>query len=151
MTSHTVSIALALGLWACGGGAGNRAAATTPQTPAKPLYDRLGGVDAIKAVVHDFLGNVAADARINARFLDTDIPKLEDHLVNQICQATGGPCTYTGRSMREVHTGMSITEAEWGALVEDLDRSLDTFKVPQPEQDELIRALAGMHGDVVGR
>src|ERR1700753_817551 len=69
----------------------------------KSLYARLGGKDAIKAVVHDFLGNVAADTKINKRFAKTDIPKLEGLLVDQVCQATGGPCTYGGKDMKTAH------------------------------------------------
>jgi hemoglobin len=116
----------------------------------KPLYERLGGKDAITAVVDDFVANVAADTRINARFAKTNIPRLKQMLVEQVCQATGGPCTYTGRSMRDAHRGMNITEAEFNALVEDLTRSLDKFKVPEREKTELLTALGGMKGDIVG-
>ena len=66
----------------------------------KSLYDRLGGLGAITAVVDDFVGNVAADNRINKFFAKTDIPRLKRLLVEQICAGTGGPCTYTGRDMR---------------------------------------------------
>jgi hemoglobin len=62
----------------------------------KSLYDRLGGKPAITAVVDDFIGNVAGDTRINQRFANADIPRLKRMLVDQICQASGGPCTYTG-------------------------------------------------------
>jgi hemoglobin len=89
-------------------------------------------------------------ARINAKFFsNADLPKLQEHLVNQICEATGGPCKYTGRSMKEAHTGMGVDEASFGALVEDLKKSLAKFNVPQAEQDELIGALAKMHDDIV--
>jgi hemoglobin len=115
------------------------------------LYDRLGGKPAITAVVEDFVGNVAADGRINQRFQGTDIPRLKGMLVDQICEATGGPCTYTGRSMAAAHRGMSITGAEFGALVEDLVRSLDKLKVPAPEKNELLSALGGMKGQIVGQ
>src|SRR5262249_30624241 len=63
------------------------------------LYDRLGGKPAITAVVDQFVTNVAGDKRINAFFADADIPHLKMELVDQICQASGGPCTYTGRDM----------------------------------------------------
>ena len=122
-----------------------------PSTSAeRSLYERLGGKDAISGVVDDFVANVAADTRINARFAKTDIPHLKQMLVDQICQATGGPCTYTGKSMRDAHKGMNITEAEFNALVEDLTRSLDKFKVPEREKTELLTALGGMKGDIVG-
>lgn len=152
MSARSILLSFTLGLVACGGGGSKKepTTTTTTQPSGKSLYDRLGGVDAIKAVVKDFVEEqVAKDPRINTRFANTDIPKLEDHLTNQICQATGGPCTYTGRSMKESHTGMGISEADFGALVEDLKKSLAKFKVPQAEQDELIGALAGMHDDIV--
>ena len=122
------------------------------KTMAQPtLYERLGGKPAITAVVDDFVGNVANDTRINKRFANADIPRLKSRLVDQVCEATGGPCKYTGASMRDAHTGMKITDAEFNALVEDLVKSLDKFKVPAKEKNELLGALGGMKGDIVGR
>jgi len=117
----------------------------------KPLYDRLGGRPAIQAVVDDFIGNVAADHRINARFATADIPRLKRLLVEQICEASGGPCKYTGATMLDSHRGMKITDAEFSALVEDLVKSLDKFKVPAPEKTELLGALGGMKPQIVGQ
>src|SRR5713226_836817 len=107
----------------------------------KSLYDRLGGKPAITAVVDDFIGNVAGDTRINKRFATADIPRLKTMLVSQICQASGGPCAYTGASMKDAHKGMKITDAEFSALVEDLVKSLDKFSVPAQEKGELLTAL----------
>src|SRR5262245_44486894 len=117
----------------------------------KPLYDRLGGKPAIQAVVDDFIGNVAADTRINQRFARANVPRLKTMLVDQICQASGGPCTYTGQNMKSAHAGMKITDAEFGALVEDLVKSLDKLKVPEQEKSELLAALGGMKRDIVGQ
>lgn len=86
----------------------------------KSLYERLGGTPAITAVVDDFVANVAADSRINGRFAGTNIPRLKTLLVDQVCEATGGPCKYQGRDMKSAHAGMGITNAEFNALVEDL-------------------------------
>ena len=122
----------------------------TSSAAADTLYSRLGGQPAIEAVVGQFLTNVAADDRINGRFANADIPRLNRLLVEQICEATGGPCNYTGRDMRTTHTGMNITEAEFNALVEDLVAALDQFEVPEQEQSELLGALGGMKGDIVG-
>lgn len=119
--------------------------------PQKSLYDRLGGKPAIQAVVDDFIGNVAADGRINGFFANTNIPRLNSMLVNQICEATGGPCKYTGRDMKTAHAGMGVTDAHFNALVENLVKSLDKFKVPTKEKNELLTALASMKGDIVGR
>jgi len=150
MKLRSIMFALSMTAAACGGKKTESTTTTAPKTEGKSLYDRLGGVDAIKAVVKDFVEErVAKDNRINARFMNTDIPKLEQSLTDQICQATGGPCTYAGKNMKEAHAGMGITEAEFGALVEDLKASLDKFQVGKTEQDELIGALAKMHDDIV--
>ena len=117
----------------------------------KPLYDRLGGKPAIQAVVDDFIGNVAGDGRINKRFANANIPRLKTMLVDQICEASGGPCKYTGQTMKASHTGMKITDAEFGALVEDLVKSLDKFKVGAQEKSDLLGALGGMKGDIVNQ
>jgi hemoglobin len=119
--------------------------------PQKPLYDRLGGKPAIQAVVDDFIGNVAADKRINGFFANTNIPRLNKMLVDQICEATGGPCKYTGRSMLAAHAGMGVAETHFNALVEDLVKSLNKFKVPDTEKNELLTALASMKNDIVAR
>ena len=117
----------------------------------KSLYDRLGGQPAIVAVVDDFVGNVAADGRINGFFGRTDIPRLKRLLVEQICAGTGGPCTYTGRTMQASHKGMNITDAQFGALVEDLQKTLNKFKVPAKEQGDLLAVLGPMKPQIVGQ
>jgi len=136
--------------FACGGG--KKDSGTTPTTTGgetKSLYDRLGGKDAITAVVDDFIANVAADARINAFFANADIPRLKTMLVDQICEASGGPCKYTGKSMKESHTGMNVKEEHFNALVEDLVKSLDKFKVGEKEKNDLLGALGPMKPDIV--
>lgn len=122
---------------------------TAAPTPKAALYDRLGGKSAITAVIDQFVANVAGDSRINGRFATTDIPKLKSHLVDQVCQATGGPCTYGGRDMRTTHAGMKISEADFGALVQDLVKALETFKVPAAERQELLELLGPMKKDIV--
>jgi hemoglobin len=115
----------------------------------KSLYERLGGKPAITAVVEDFVGRVAADDRINGKFANTDIPRLKMLLVEQICQASGGPCSYTGRSMKATHAGMGVSKADFDALVGDLVATLNKFKVPEREKNELLGALAPMKKDIV--
>jgi hemoglobin len=132
-------------------GCGSSMQGGTTMMEKKSLYDRLGGKPAITAVVDDFIGNVAGDTRINKRFATADIPRLKTMLVNQICQASGGPCIYTGASMKDAHKGMKITDAEFNGLVEDLVKSLDKFKVPAQEKGELLTALGGMKGDIVNQ
>jgi hemoglobin len=127
-----------------------KAAAPAKATPAKKsLFERLGGEAAIKAVVDDFVANVAADTRINSFFGGVDIPRLKKLLVEQICAGTGGPCTYTGRDMKTTHKGMGVADKDFNALVEDLDKSLVKFKVPAQEKKELVAILAPMRKDIV--
>lgn len=113
------------------------------------LYDRLGGIDAIRAVVDDFAGRTANDSRINAKFARTDLTRLKSMLVDQVCEAAGGPCTYTGRDMREAHRGMGVTSGEFDALVENLVATLNQFSVPELEQGELLGLLGPMKPDIV--
>jgi hemoglobin len=113
------------------------------------LYDRLGGKPAIEAVVDQFIQNVAADERINGFFANTDAKVLAGHLVDQICQASGGPCTYTGRDMKTAHAGMGVQDEHFNALVEDLIAALDKFSVPEREKNELLGLLGPMKGDIV--
>lgn len=119
------------------------------------LYSRLGGFDAIAAVTDQFIANVAADNSINGFFAATvaDPYRLEsfrNNLVDQICAAAGGPCTYKGETMVAAHTGMNITEAEFNALVADLVASLNQFNVPATEQTELLTILGSLKSQVVG-
>jgi hemoglobin len=121
---------------------------------AKSLYDRLGQKAAIEAVVDEFVARVAADKRINAHFKATasDARRLatfKSNLVDQICEASGGPCKYTGKDMKTAHMGMGITGADFNALVEDLVGALDKFKVGQMEKDQLLGALGPMKKDIV--
>ena len=113
------------------------------------LFERLGGKDAITAVVDDFVARCAGDNRINAKFARTDIGRLKANLVDQVCAATGGPCTYTGRDMRTTHDGMAVTGGEFEALVADLVATLDKFGVGEAEKAELLGALAPMRSDIV--
>ncbi len=113
------------------------------------LYDRLGGIEAIRAVVDAFVARCASDERINPKFERSDIPRLKEMLVDQVCEATGGPCTYTGRDMKETHDGMGVTAGEFDALVGNLVATLDEISVPRAEQDELLGLLAPMREDIV--
>lgn len=128
----------------------SKAAASVPAAGGS-LYDRLGGKAAITVVVDDFVGNVLTDDLIKARFAATDGPAFKGKLVDQICEASGGPCKYTGKSMKESHAGMKISDAEFTALVNDLKKALEKNKVGAREETELLAALGGMHDDIVNQ
>ncbi|MBI3426222.1 MAG: group 1 truncated hemoglobin [Acidobacteria bacterium] len=115
----------------------------------KSLYDRLGGKEAITAVVDEFAGRALADARINQKFGKSDPVRLKMELVDQICFASGGPCQYTGRDMKSTHANMGVTAGEFNALVEDLVGALDKFNVPAAEKNELLGLLGPMKSDIV--
>lgn len=120
------------------------------------LYDRLGGIEAISLVVDKFLTNVASDNVINQRFGPTvanesRLKLLRNNLIDQICQGTGGPCQYKGKTMLQAHTGMNITTAEFNALVGDLVSALDFYDVPEKEKSELLAVLGPMQTDIVGK
>ncbi len=116
---------------------------------ASSLYDRLAGREAISVVVTDFCARSVSDDRIKSKYVKTDGPRLEQMLVDLVCQAAGGPGAYAGRDMRQAHAGMGVTAAEFDAQVEVLVASLDGFNVPKPEQDELLALLAPMRSDIV--
>jgi hemoglobin len=113
------------------------------------LFERLGGLGAIESVIEDFVTRCAGDDRINKKFARTDVSRLTKMLIDQVCEATGGPCTYTGRGMKETHDAMGVTAGEFDALVEDLVATLGQFQVPQAEQGELLGLLGPMRGDIV--
>ena len=129
------------------------ASAQSASAPSGPsLYKRLGGYDAIAAVSDDFIGRLAADKQLN-RFLvglsaDSQ-KKLRQHVVDQLCQATGGPCIYTGRTMKTSHAGLGITESDWQLTVKHLVASLDKFKVPEKEKNEFLAIASSLKSDIV--
>ena len=113
------------------------------------LYDRLGGLGAISAVVDSAVARIAADDRANQKFARTDLPRLKKEFTDLVCQATGGPCTYTGRSMLDSHAGMKVTDGEFDAVIEDIEATLEGFKVPETEQKELLDLLLPLRGEIV--
>jgi hemoglobin len=115
----------------------------------RSLYDRLGGIDAITAVARAFEDRAAKDDRINQKFARTNLDRLTKEFVDQLCQDTGGPCTYTGRDMKETHTNMGVTSGEFDAFMADLVATLDSFKVGKAEQDELLNLLRPMRPEIV--
>lgn len=121
----------------------------TQAPPDQTLFQRLGGRPAIDAVVADAIDNISVDARINRRFVGVG-SELNKNLADLLCERSGGPCTYTGRDMSAAHEGMKIRDDEFDALVEDMVKSLDKFKVPAREKSELMFILGKMKNAIVG-
>jgi hemoglobin len=115
------------------------------------LYRALGQREGIARAVDAILAHVLADARINAKFRATDPAQLAPLLIDQICQAAGGPCVYRGRSMEEAHAGMKIDDAMFTAFVEDVTAGLQDAGVDAEAQQQLLGALAPMKPQIVGR
>jgi hemoglobin len=115
------------------------------------LYLGLGGLPAIEQVVDAALAEIGNDLRINLLFAEADMPYLRARLIEQICEASGGPCTYTGLSMEEAHSGQAISEAEFGYFVEDLVAAMTRLGVPRDKQDALLAVLGPMKPQVVGQ
>ena len=118
-------------------------------TQEKSLYDRLGGGDAINALTESWVARVGADDRANGKFVRTDIERLMKEVVDQLCEATGGRCAYTGRSMLETQAGMKVTAGEFDVVMQHLDAALDELNVPKTERDELAGLLRPMRDDIV--
>jgi hemoglobin len=120
-----------------------------------PLYDRLGGVYSIASVVDDFIERLLVNSTLNANPAIAEararVPKagLKFHVTALVCEVTGGPCKYTGRTMKESHKHLNITPAQWDAMVADFKTTLNKFKVPQREQQELIAIVASTRNDIV--
>ena len=124
------------------------------QAGGKTLFNRLGGKKAITRVVDDFVARCAADARISSYFAKTAgdpkrLKEFKQKLADQICEASSGPCRYTGKDMKTAHAGMGITGDAFNSLVEDLTESMVKLNVGPAEMGELLNVLAPMKGDVV--
>lgn len=137
---------------ACAKSAPKEEAAATQESAT--LYDRLGGKDAIAAVVNDFVNAVDADDRIKneavaERLKGVNVDELKAKITNLVCQGAGGPCEYKGRNMKQAHVGLYITNAEFDIVVENLVKTLDQYKVPEKEKNELLGLLGPMRADVV--
>jgi hemoglobin len=118
----------------------------------KSLYDRLGGYNAVAAVVDDFIGRLVADKRFTKFFVghsEDSLHKIRQHIVDQFCAAAGGPCLYTGRDMKTSHKGLGITGDDWEAAAKHLVESLDKFNVAKAEKDDLLAFVTGLRKDIV--
>ena len=123
--------------------------------PTASLYDRLGGVYAIAVVVDNFIDRIMGDPRLNANPLVDEAhhrvsPQGFKYLVTEmVCWAVGGPQQYSGRAMDDAHRHLMISSDEWGAFLDDFQQTLDTFAVPQPEQEELKAIVESTRESIV--
>jgi hemoglobin len=125
----------------------------TVDAAPRSLFERLGGKDGIAQVVDAFIKNVQADSRVSRPFAKVKgehMKRFHDMLVDQLCELTGGPCTYQGKDMKSAHKGMHVTNKQFDASVEDLQAAMSELKVPDQEQTELVNQLSQMREDIVG-
>jgi len=118
----------------------------------RTLYERLGGYDAISAVVNDLLPRLQADSQL-ARFWqhrgEDGLKREKQLLIDFLCSSAGGPLYYTGRDMKTTHKGMKISESDWSAFLGHLNATLETFRVPQAERDEVVAFVQSTKPDIV--
>jgi hemoglobin len=125
------------------------------QTAATSLYERLGGVYSIATVVDDFIERLLVNDTLNAnpaiKEARARVPKagLKFQVTALVCEVAGGPCKYTGRTMKDSHATLHINEAQWQAMLVEFRRTLDTFKVPSREQEELVTIVGTTKKDIV--
>lgn len=140
----TIALVAALTLGGC-------ALHPAPPAPSDDLYRALGGKPGIGRIVEGMLINIAEDERIVEHFVDADIDRLYEKLVEQICMESGGPCEYTGDSMQDSHAGMDINEGDFNALVENLIAAMNAQDVAVTAQNRLLQRLAPMREDIIYR
>ena len=147
---RVVSIMFAIALAACGGHPEHIAKdQDQPPPPAKSLYERLGATPGITAVVEEFVTTTGKDPRIEQFFINADIPRLKKLMVEQICQNTGGPCHYTGKTMKESHATMHVKGVDFDAFIDDLTKTFAKLNVPAPETKEVLTAFQSLKTEVV--
>lgn len=144
--ARLVSLVPILFLGACATFGGAKAPSTAS------LYARLGGYEAIAAVVDDILAREVKDPVVAPFFKgleEQDVKRIRQHLVDQVCAAAGGPCFYPGRDMKSVHAEMEITEEVWNAFTGHIGATLKAFKVGERERNELVVIVQSMKVDIV--
>lgn len=124
-------------------------ASAYPVAPAPGLYQAFGEQAGIRSLMDDFVLRLKADARIGTQFRDTNPAQLAGSLTDQLCQLAGGPCTYKGPDMKTAHADMGITRADFNALVEVLQASMNAKGIPFARQNQMLALLAPIHRDVI--
>jgi hemoglobin len=117
----------------------------------RTLYDRIGGAPVITAIADSFIERFSDDTRVAPTFAKTDIQKFHKLIIEQLCNLSGGGCAYTGRTMKESHNGLHITESQFNAIVEDLEDAMNRQRIPIDLQNELIAKLAPLRADIIRR
>lgn len=120
------------------------------------LYQRLGGLDTISIITDKFLVNIESDTVINSYFtpvLNDSIRKLNlrNHLIDQFCEVTGGPCIYKGKTMKLAHQGMMISNLEYDAILQDLSNSMDSLNIVDPEKNDFLTIIENYRDEIINQ
>jgi hemoglobin len=113
------------------------------------LYEAFGKKEGLVQLTDDFVNRLTADTRISDMFKESNIRRVKEKIAEQLCVVTGGPCTYTGDSMAEVHGRMGVQMKHFNALVEDLQDAMNARNIPFAAQNRLLALLAPMYRDMV--
>lgn len=125
-------------------------------SPSETLYQRLGGLDTISIITDKFLVNIESDTIINSYFtpvMNDSIRKLNlrNHLIDQFCEVTGGPCIYKGKTMKLAHQGMMISNMEYDAILQDLSNSLDSVTIIDPEKNDFLTIIENYRDEIINQ
>jgi len=118
----------------------------------KSLYGSLGGYYAISAGSNDLVDCLQADPQLGRFWADRGMDglKRERQLhVDVLWNVAGGPVYYRGRDMKLTHVGMRISESDWNIFLGHAAATLDKFKVPQAERDEVVSVVLSTKADIV--
>lgn len=127
------------------------ASACSPfSSPQTTLYEELGGQEAIVSLADHFILEIAFDDRVLPRFMDSNVERFREKIIEHFCWIADGPCLYTGDSMVQVHAGMQISSPEFNAVVENLIAAMDKTGISLPAQNKLLNRLAGLRPEIMG-
>lgn len=153
MTGRVALVFLAALAASAPASAGQAPAYQSAQAPARrPLYQRLGGYDAIAKIVDEFLPRLAKDPKVASMIgglAETSRMRNRQLIVDQICHETGGPCLYIGRTMEASHQGLGITDELWEFSQKMLGETLDANKVGEPERSELLAVIEKLRPEIL--
>lgn len=145
MKIRRLGLAVALAVW------GSALSVGMAHAADDTLYQDMGGADNVKKIASDALDNYLADDRIKHSFDESNIDRVREKLEEQLCVVAGGPCTYTGHNMVITHKGLHLTDADFNAVVEDLQKAMDKDGVPFAVQNRFLARLAPLEREIVTR
>lgn len=140
LASFLPAMLLSIGLGAC---------AHSPASTS--LYQQVGGQAGVERLSERLLQRVHADVRIAELFVNVDAADLKRLVAEQLCEALGGPCRYSGRSMPDAHSGLALTDSDFDAFVEDLRAAMTDLELGPRQQSQILALLGPMRPDIVGQ